>query len=588
MRRSIATVSLSGDLETKLHAAAAAGFDGIELFENDLIASPLPPATVKRRADELGLSIVLYQPFRDLEGVSEELFTRNLRRADLKFNVMEALGTDLMLVCSNVSPDAIDDDALAAAQLYSLAERAHERGIRIAYEALAWGKHVDDYEHSWRIVAAADHPSLGVCLDSFHILSRGSDPRAIGQIPGEKIAFLQLADAPLLRMDVLNWSRHYRALPGQGAFDLPAFLDEVLHAGYRGPLSLEIFNDVFRQADPYRIANDAMRSLLALEESVPGIESDTPRGSSPRDYRFVRLAAAGRTARVLEHLLEDMGFTRMPGPEIWRQHAIEVVLVRDRPLATDGAAAVSAIGVATDNPEAAVARADALLAGSRPINGGYEVGAPDGTAAVFSTMTRGVETSADEGGLTRIDHVALSHDFENFEEAILFYRAVLGLVPQESQELTAPQGLVRSRAVRNREGTVRIALNVPLLGSATYGVQHVAFACDDIFDTARMLNTRGVAALPISPNYYDDLDARLDLGGALIDRLQEFDVLYDRDGQGEFFHFYTPTVGHRLFFEIVQRVGGYDGYGAVNAGTRMAAQYEPRGAADAATPLSGS
>ena len=125
-----------------------------------------------------------------------------------------------LLVCSSVSPDAVDDDALAAEQLRLLAERAAEHGIRIAYEALAWGRHVDEYLHAWRIARMADHPALGVCLDSFHILSRGSDPGGIEAIPGEKIFFLQLADAPLLAMDVLQWSRHYRCFPGQGGFDL--------------------------------------------------------------------------------------------------------------------------------------------------------------------------------------------------------------------------------------------------------------------------------------------------------------------------------------------------------------------------------
>lgn len=88
--------------------------------------------------------------------------------------------------------------------------------------------------------------------DSFHILSRASDPAGIADVSGEKLLFLQLADAPHLTMDVLQWSRHYWLFPGQGAFDLPAFLGYVLDAGHTGPLSLEVFNDVFRQADPAR------------------------------------------------------------------------------------------------------------------------------------------------------------------------------------------------------------------------------------------------------------------------------------------------------------------------------------------------
>ena len=47
MRRSIATVCLSGTLDEKLAAAARAGFDGVELFEADLVNSPLAPGEVR-------------------------------------------------------------------------------------------------------------------------------------------------------------------------------------------------------------------------------------------------------------------------------------------------------------------------------------------------------------------------------------------------------------------------------------------------------------------------------------------------------------------------------------------------------------
>ena len=89
-------------------------------------------------------------------------------------------------------------------------------------------------------------------------------------------------------MDVLQWSRHHRLFPGQGAFDLPAFLGHVLAAGYAGPLSLEVFNDVFRQADPRRAAVDALRSLLALTR-----RSDRP-AADVRARSRARHGGAGR------------------------------------------------------------------------------------------------------------------------------------------------------------------------------------------------------------------------------------------------------------------------------------------------------
>lgn len=117
MRTSIATVSLSGSLTEKLTAAARAGFDGVEIFENDLLASPLTPEEIRARTADLGLRIDLYQPMRDIEAVAEEEFTRSLRRARHKFELMRRLGADTVLVCSSVSPHAVDDDALAAEQL---------------------------------------------------------------------------------------------------------------------------------------------------------------------------------------------------------------------------------------------------------------------------------------------------------------------------------------------------------------------------------------------------------------------------------------------------------------------------------------
>ncbi|MFL5844702.1 MAG: sugar phosphate isomerase/epimerase family protein, partial [Solirubrobacteraceae bacterium] len=94
MRHAIATVCLSGTLDEKLAAAARAGFDGVELFENDLVGSPWSPAEVRDRTAELGLELMLYQPFRDFEAVPEGVLASNLRRAERKFDVMEQLGAD--------------------------------------------------------------------------------------------------------------------------------------------------------------------------------------------------------------------------------------------------------------------------------------------------------------------------------------------------------------------------------------------------------------------------------------------------------------------------------------------------------------
>src|SRR3954454_6145260 len=594
MRRSIATVCLSGTLEEKLAAAARAGFDGIELFEADLLGSPLAPGEVRRRAGELGLTIHLYQPFRDFEAVSPEQLERNLRRAEAKFDVMEALGADLLLVCSNVSPDAIDDDALAAEQLRVLAERAAARGLRIAYEALAWGRHVSEYDHAWRLVQAADHPARGPCLDSFHILSRGTSLDTIAAIPAEKLFFLQLADAPHLVMDVLQWSRHYRCFPGQGGFDLRDFTARVLATGYDGPLSLEVFNDVFRQADPDRMAVDAMRSLLILEEAL-GRAPASPPPPRLRGWAFVELAVEPASAAGTQRALHALGFAhtaqhRTKPVALWQQGQIRVLLNAGAP----NAPGVVAFGVESADPQQSAARAEALLApvpdrerapGEADL---AAIAAPDGTQVFFcrtdagdaASWLRDFEPVAPSNGhaggaLDAIDHLALAQPFDYFDEAVLFYRSVLGLEPRESLELAAPDGLVRSRAVAAADGAIRLALNVSLTGGGDGGVQHVAFACSDVVAVARAMRERGVPPLEIPGNYYDDLAARTDLDPDAIATMRELGVLYDRDAYGELLHLHTPVLGGRVSFEVVERRGGYDGYGAANSPVRMAAQRVP-------------
>ena len=138
------------------------------------------------------------------------------------------------------------------------------------FEALAWGRHISDYRDSWEVVRRADHPAIGLTLDSFHIFARKTDLKAIRSIPGDKIFLVQLADAPWLDMDVMSWSRHFRCFPGQGDFALTEFIDGVFSTGYNGWLSLEIFNDQFRAGSPRGIAVDGQRSLLYLMDQLHG------------------------------------------------------------------------------------------------------------------------------------------------------------------------------------------------------------------------------------------------------------------------------------------------------------------------------
>jgi len=481
--------------------------------------------------------------------------------------------------------------------------------MRVCYEALAWGRFVNTYERSWEIVRRGDHPALGLCVDSFHILSRGSDPAGIADIPGEKLFFLQLADAPHMDMDVLQWSRHYRLFPGQGAFDLAAFLGHVLTAGYRGPLSLEVFNDVFRQSDPARAAVDAHRSLLALQElTAPKLAASVRERARPlelppaqelRGHAFVELTVDAGAGEEVASALAALGFARTgrhasKPVQLWQQGEARVLL-NNAPDARG--AAIAALGVETADPTASARRAEALLAPVLPrVRGEAEadlpaVAAPDGTSVFFCQGDGPGSWLADFApldpapagtGITSVDHVALTQPFDHFDEATLFYRSVLGLRPQHASEVAAPFGLVRNRTMADPAQSVRVGMSVSVLrrGSewqpAVPDPQHVAFATSDLIATARAARAAGAPVLDIPDNYYDDLDARVAPPPEVLAAMRELEILYDRNDDGEFLHFYTAVLGGRVFLEVVQRIGGYAGYGEVNAPVRMAAHRRAR------------
>ena len=234
MKTAIATVCLSGTLDEKLEAIAAAKFSGVEIFENDLLSFNGKPAEVRRRAADLGLEIIAFQPFRDFEGMPEPQRSKVFSRAERKFDLMQELGCDRLLVCSNVSPDSIRGIDRAAADFNELGDRAAKRDLRVGFEALAWGQHINDYRDAWKVVRRADHPSIGLVLDSFHILARNTDLEPMCAIPKERIFLVQVADAPLLPMDYLPWSRHHRCFPGQGDLPVGPFMETLGATGYDG------------------------------------------------------------------------------------------------------------------------------------------------------------------------------------------------------------------------------------------------------------------------------------------------------------------------------------------------------------------
>jgi 4-hydroxyphenylpyruvate dioxygenase len=614
MLKSIATVSVSGTLESKLREIAEAGFEGVELFENDLLIYPDTPRVVGAIMRDQGLICTAFQPLRDFEGMPPQARQRVFDRVERKFDVMQELGTELLIVSSNVSPESLGDRARIIDDFSELGQRAAARELRIAYEALAWAKHISDHRDAWAIVKAVNHPAIGMCLDSFNSLVRGVPIDSLRWIDVAKIFYVQMADAPSLAMDMLALSRHFRCMPGQGDMPLVEYLATLQDIGYDGVLSLEIFNDSFHARSTSGVAMDGIRSLTFLEEQVhqrlhPDGAPLMPRRVSCRGIEFLEFCASEEEAPLLAELISTLGFElvgrhRRKAVTRWLQGGINLVINSE----TEGfahtfdavhGASVCAIGLLVGDPSGALDRSRQLQISSfqqavgpgefqipavRGVGGSLLYFVSDENAPrIWDTEFTRIDGAniREDAGLQRIDHVTQAMQYEELLSWLLYYVALFDVRKTAQVEISDPVGLVLSQAVQSGDGGFRIVLNGSssaqtlasrfLRNYAGAGVQHIAFATNDIFATAAKVRALGMESLEIPGNYYDDLAARFGLQEPALERLAQFNILYDRDAAGEYFQLFSRAFAKRFFFEIVQR-RGYQGFGASNTEIRLAAQ----------------
>lgn len=617
MKTSVATVSIPGTLPDKISAIAAAGFDGVEVFEQDFITYNGTTKDVAKLIADHGLEIDLYQPVRDFEGLAGEERQRAFDVIERKFDLMGDLGTDLLLVSSTTNPGSLGGVERIADDFAELAERAGKRNLRIGFEALPWARHVKDYRDAWEVVRRVDAQSLGLVLDSFLVSVSETDLDQVRSIPSEKIFHVQLADAPSVEMDLQYLSRHFRCMPGEGDLALIEFASAVCATGYSGTFSLEVMNDEFRGALPRTLAVDGYRSLLYLMDSVgrlnPEIKVDTP--SMParakiEGIEFVEFAADDTEAKALAQMLDSLGFSRQAKHvskrvELWRQGEINLVINTEKEGYAHSAyvmhgTCVCDIGISVADAHSTINRASTLGASVfQQRRSNYELDIPairgvggsvlhfldrqSDLAKVWEHEFTEIETEAvEDAGLKTVDHIAQTMNHEELLSWTLFYLSIFDVERTPIKRINDPDGVVSSRAIHSSDGKGRLTLNGVdthrtfagrfMADSFGSSVQHVAFRTDNILETARKLRTKGFEALPIPENYYLDLASRFGLSEKEVGTLQANSILYDKDDDGEYFQLFSVPYGEGFFFEIVERRGAYNAYGGVNSPYRTAAQ----------------
>ncbi len=268
------TITLAGPLEAKLAAMVDAGFSQVMLSARDIVGHPggVPAAVAAVRAS--GLRPTGFQVLRDFEGLSGHLHGYKVDIAKSMLEMCAALGSEVLLACSSTSRHATQDLDAIARDLRKLAMLAVPLGIKVAYEALSWGRTVNEFTTSWDLVCMADCPNLGLGLDSFHVFAAKTPLDNIDTLDPTRIFLVQLSDfmwqeTPSFE-ERMATARTFRVFPGEGVHsselaDLVLRLDRI---GYRGDYSFEVFNDDYQQLPLNTVAQRARRSTLWLREDV--------------------------------------------------------------------------------------------------------------------------------------------------------------------------------------------------------------------------------------------------------------------------------------------------------------------------------
>jgi sugar phosphate isomerase/epimerase len=261
------TITLAGTLEAKLKAVREAGFTQIMLNATDIVGHPAGEAAAVAAVKQSGLRVTGFQVLRDFEGLSGHLHAYKVDVAKAMLQMCRDLGSRVLLVCSSASSHATGELDALVADLRKLAMLAVPLDIRIAYEALSWGRHVNLYTQAWEIVQAAERSNLGLAIDSYHILAHASGLEPLEEMEARRIFLVQLSDflwhevrSPEERIET---ARHSRVFPGEGVhsekvIELVRALDEM---GYRGDYSFEVFNDDYKQLPLAVVAERARRSV---------------------------------------------------------------------------------------------------------------------------------------------------------------------------------------------------------------------------------------------------------------------------------------------------------------------------------------
>ena len=266
--------SLAGSLPMRLAALRAAGFSQAMLSARDLVEHPPGIEAAIGAVRSSGLRVTGLRVQRGFEGLTGPSHAYLTDVAKSMLELCTKSGADT-LVCVSTAPAGgpAQQEALLR-DLRKLAMLAVPLGIRIACQALSWGRGTAGFPLAWDIVSRADAPNLGLGLDLLAMLDAGTEQDDLDLLDVQKVFVVQLADvmddphaAPGTEAAA---AAPFRVFPGEGGRSdaLAGWVRRLDRLGFRGDYSFEAVNDDYRQMPPAAVARRGLRAAQWLGEDV--------------------------------------------------------------------------------------------------------------------------------------------------------------------------------------------------------------------------------------------------------------------------------------------------------------------------------
>jgi 2-keto-myo-inositol isomerase len=247
----------------KIRLTAEAGFDGVELWINDVyefVGQGGEVSQIERALTDYGLfvpSMIAMRQWAEQEGREYELALEECKR---RMELAQRLGATYIVATPPREPC---DFGQIAAHYKDLLVMGREIGITPIFEYISFFNSTSSLTHAWDIVQQADDPDACIILDAFHSWNTNSTLEELKQIPGDKIGHYHIDDAHP-DMPATTQTDPNRVMIGDGPIDLAAEIQVLREIGYEGSISLELFNAELWEKDPAEVLRTGIERLRQL------------------------------------------------------------------------------------------------------------------------------------------------------------------------------------------------------------------------------------------------------------------------------------------------------------------------------------